>query len=210
MNRDEFDRKLRRTLDQHNCRLRAIDTGRLFTYYNELFSWNEKINLISRGEMPHFVERHIADSLCALQLGIEKGSHLLDLGSGNGLPGIPLAIALPAMHIDLLESREKKCIFLRHMIAVLGLANTTVLCARLEEMAGTPGNYDYVLVRGVRISQEMNGIIAKLLRDHGVLVMYLKKGQQPGALERSIEWFEGAQGRKLGIIRYAVDRKAMR
>jgi 16S rRNA (guanine527-N7)-methyltransferase len=211
MNRSEFERELRRALEKHNCSLRATDTRRLFAYYKELFSWNEKMNLISRGEVLHFIERHITDSLCALQLGIKKGSHLLDIGSGNGLPGIPLAIALPAVHIDLLESRENKCIFLRHLIAMLRLANTAVLCGRLEELHGKPGSYDYVLVRGVRISHEMNEKIAILLKDRGALVLYLKKGQHPGVLRQgSIEWLKGVQGRRLGVIRYTVDHEALR
>ncbi len=202
MTREVFTRKLREATEKYAIPLKHEITESLFVYYEELFSWNERINLISRTERVCFVERHLVDSLSALKLHIERDSAILDIGSGNGLPGIPLAVALPEVRIELLESREKRCTFLQHIISRLELTNATVRCGRFEELYGKLGTYHYVCARGVKVSREMAVMIQHLLGDQGAFVLYQGEGQTlPDVNIASIVFVAGVEGRKLAVIR---------
>src|ERR1700694_4417763 len=85
-------------------------------------------------ESARAVDVHIADSLAALELdAVVRRRPVADLGSGAGVPGLVLAVALPAAELWLLESQARKCAFLEAAVGRLGLANTTVVCARAEQ-----------------------------------------------------------------------------
>ncbi len=202
MNRDEFTHSLMLSLERHQIQLDMSVLEQLFLYYTELFSWNERINLISRTEKRHFIDRHLVDVLCALKLPLGKRGRILDVGSGNGLPGIPLAIALPHMEMVLLESREKRCAFLQHACARLKLAHAKVLCGRFEEVHMKLDKCRYILVRGVKVSGQMAALMAGLLVQGGGLVLYqgMHQGVPSAAMDCS-KTIEGAQGRKISLIR---------
>lgn len=89
-------------------------------YLAELKEWNKKINLTALKTDREIISKHFIDSLTPLPL-IPPHSHILDVGSGAGFPGIPLKIADPGFSITLVEAREKKVFFLRHIIRILGL-----------------------------------------------------------------------------------------
>jgi 16S rRNA (guanine527-N7)-methyltransferase len=109
---------------------RALD---LFNrYYLELILWNEKMNLISVHRPEEVLIKHFIDSLTPLPYIARPEGSLLDIGAGGGFPGIPLKIALPALHVFLLEASRKKSSFLRHLIRQLPLAQTAVIHARAE------------------------------------------------------------------------------
>lgn len=202
MTREDFARKLREAAERYVIPLKREIAESLFVYYEELFIWNERINLISRAERVCFVERHLVDSLSALKLHIERDSAILDIGSGNGLPGIPLAVALPEVRIELLESREKRCAFLQHIISRLELTNAAVYCGRFEELYEKLGKYHYVCARGVKVSREMAVMIQNLLGDQGVLVLYQGETQTlPEENAAPIVLVAGVGGRKLAVIK---------
>jgi 16S rRNA (guanine527-N7)-methyltransferase len=106
--------------------------------------------LIAKSDRGTLYTRHILDSLNPLGLFAEAPATALDIGSGGGLPGIPLAIVWPATRVVLLEAREKKAAFLERAVRVLGLRNVRVACERLEEHArkGEPV-YDALFIRAV-------------------------------------------------------------
>jgi 16S rRNA (guanine527-N7)-methyltransferase len=94
---------------------------------------NKKINLISRRDTARIFTYHIIDSLAACRL-IPKDARCADIGSGAGLPGIPIAIVRPDTQMLLVESIKKKCHFLELAVSELGLKNTIILPSRAEEL----------------------------------------------------------------------------
>lgn len=128
------------------------------TYIRELIDWNQRMNLTSIAEPQAIQVRHLLDSLtvlaalpAAIRLG-EQTARLLDVGAGAGLPGIPLAIVLPNVSLDLLEATQKKCRFLEHVVATIGLVHASVLCGRAEDLghqADLRESYDVVVARAV-------------------------------------------------------------
>lgn len=106
----------------------------LLTYVAELSKWNAAYNLTAVRDPAGMVTRHVLDSLAVLPAieGIPV-SRLLDVGSGAGLPGIPLALARPQWHVALLDGNGKKARFLRHAVRTLDLRNVEVFEERAEE-----------------------------------------------------------------------------
>jgi 16S rRNA (guanine527-N7)-methyltransferase len=102
----------------------------LLAYLEELQKWNAAYNLTAVREPAEMVTRHLLDSLVLLPY---VKSPLLDVGSGAGLPGIPLAIADPALQVTVLDSNGKKARFLRHAVRTLKLDNVAVVEARVED-----------------------------------------------------------------------------
>ncbi|MEO0082465.1 MAG: 16S rRNA (guanine(527)-N(7))-methyltransferase RsmG [candidate division WOR-3 bacterium] len=100
-------------------------------YAGLLRGWNRRINLISRRDSDRILSYHVLDSL-AVSSAISIGSSVADIGSGAGLPGIPLAIARPDLKILLVESSHKKCLFLNTAVCDLGLDNAWVIEGRVE------------------------------------------------------------------------------
>lgn len=94
--------------------------------------WNRVHNLTAVREPDQMVALHLLDSL-SLVPHIAAASTLLDVGSGPGFPGIPIAIARPDLHVTLLDSSNKKCVFLEQARTELGLANVSVACERVEQ-----------------------------------------------------------------------------
>lgn len=118
---------------------------RLADYLALLAKWNKVHNLTAVREPGQMVVLHVLDSLSVLP-HIASAKTLLDVGSGGGLPGIPLAIARPDLAVTLLDSSHKKAAFLTQAKAELGLANVSVECARVEHWQ--PGRtFDVVVSR---------------------------------------------------------------
>jgi len=140
------------------------------------------LGMLAEGDAPiaaSTIERardvHLADSLSGLELeSVRAGRRIADLGSGAGLPGLPLAAALPEARVDLIESIERKCAFLRQAVARMGLANAAVVCARSEEWAGGEGRegYDVITTRAVGSLATLAELASPLLRDGGVLAAW--------------------------------------
>ena len=124
--------------------------GRLLQQYQELLlEWNRRINLVSRRDAGSSLENHILHSLSLLwNVEIRCGARVLDLGTGGGLPGIPLAIARPDLEVVLLDSIRKKIRAVDDIVARLGLGNVSTRCARAEELP-EQNSFDLIVSRGV-------------------------------------------------------------
>ena len=109
---------------------------RLVTYCDELLRWGAKINLVAQAPLREIWETHFLDSLSVLRvLPTEDAPQLplLDIGTGAGFPGLAIKAARPKLPVLLVEPRQKRVSFLRHVIRTLGLKDIEVLCGRLEK-----------------------------------------------------------------------------
>ena len=127
--------------DELEAALRPEQIGVLDAYADLVRRWNPVLGLVAPKDLPRFADRHVVDGLVAARvlrdtLGgrSREGLRVADLGSGAGLPGIPLAVALPEVWVTLVERSVRKARFLRLAQRELGLANITVLCADLGQM----------------------------------------------------------------------------
>ena len=114
--------------------LPAAAQGKLLAFRDLLLKWNKTYNLTALRDSQQAVSHHLLDSLAILP-HVGPGP-LLDVGSGGGLPGIPLAIARPDLAVCMVDTVQKKTTFLQQAVIELGLRNVTVHHARVEEMVG--------------------------------------------------------------------------
>jgi 16S rRNA (guanine527-N7)-methyltransferase len=111
-----------------------VKLGRLSRYEAMLRERAVPVGLVARSDRDRLVERHIGDSLRALPALPDGPAAVADLGSGAGLPGIPIAIARPDLDFALIESRSRKAAFLEWVVDGLGLPNVRVVHARIEDV----------------------------------------------------------------------------
>ena len=138
-----------------------------FTHYSRLIQrWNKSYNLTALRDERQIVIRHFLDSLSIH--GNLAGSHSIDVGSGAGFPGLPLAIVQPNHAFTLLDSNGKRCRFLTQVTIELALTNIEVVQSRVQEFAD--GRYDQVLVRAYGNLSQIVRDTARLLGDEGVIL----------------------------------------
>jgi len=162
---------IRRALADAGFPLSDAEVGLFATYLRELSRWNERTNLTAVRDQRKMVTTLIAESLSfALGYDFSRPSRVLDVGSGAGLPGVPLKIKFPQITLTLLESRAKKVAFLKHIVRTLGLGSTTCLCAHTSELskdAAFAETLDAVVTRGTGPLRRIVPAVAPFLREGG-------------------------------------------
>ena len=143
-------------LNSLDLQLGEQDVDRLLLYCQELEKWNKRINLIARHTSPaEIVEKHFLDSLSLLPIINGSGDSplsLLDIGTGAGFPGLVLAAVLPDLQVTLMEPRQKRVVFLRHIMRTLALTNVSLLERRLEpgeQLAEPEDGFTFITSRAV-------------------------------------------------------------
>ncbi|MGY6031815.1 16S rRNA (guanine(527)-N(7))-methyltransferase RsmG [Phytobacter sp. AG2a] len=136
--------KLSRLLDEAGITLTDHQKSQLVAYVEMLHKWNKAYNLTSVRNPDEMLVRHILDSIVAAPH--LQGERFIDVGTGPGLPGIPLAIVLPDAHFTLLDSLGKRVRFLRQVQHELKLTNITPVQSRVEDFSAVPP-FDGVISR---------------------------------------------------------------
>ncbi len=152
-----------------------------FSQLNDLyFLWNKKINLISRKDIEHLEEKHILHSLSIAKIiQFEAGTKILDIGTGGGFPGIPMAIMFPDSQFHLVDSIGKKIVAVKEIIKSLGLKNATAEQIRAEDLKQ---QYDFVLCRAVAPLPELTFWMKGKIKKSAVNNLQLTKNYLPNGL----------------------------
>lgn len=146
---------------------------KLLTYVREFEKWNKAYNLSAVRDIRHMVARHLLDSLSVVPWFMANkkfsATRIIDVGTGGGLPGIPLAIIFPEKQFTLLDSNGKKTRFLFHVKTLLGLTNVTVENRRVEEFQPEQ-KFNAVISRAFASLQDMTEGCIHMLEDAGIFL----------------------------------------
>lgn len=140
---------------------------RMLDYLALVGKWNQSYNLTAVREPGKMLTHHLLDSLAVLPHVI--GNRILDVGSGAGLPGIPLALARPEWRVTLLDANHKKATFLRQAIIELKLDNAEVVCERVETWT-PPQPFDTVVSRAFSDLAEFLALAGRLCARTGIVI----------------------------------------
>lgn len=158
--------------------------------------WNDRINVISRKDVGNLYTNHVLHSLAIARIVMFKpDSQILDVGTGGGFPGIPLAILFPDVRFHLVDSIGKKITVVREVAAGLGLSNVHAQQIRAEELSS---EYDFIVSRAVTRLKEFYGWVkgkVKTASKHPIRngILYLKGGdlqEELSELKRPLEVFD--------------------
>jgi len=180
----EFDLKI---VEQHFPDLTSLQRERLYHFASLIGEWNQKINLVSRADIANLPKRHILHSLAiAKVMPFQDGTRIMDVGTGGGFPGLPLAILFPECGFHLVDSIGKKIKVVVDIVHQLGLDNVSAEQARADKV---PKQFDFIVARAVtQLPEFMNWVRKKIKRTafntlpNGVF--YLKGGELKEELDR--------------------------
>ena len=174
----------------------ATESNALYKYLNLLIKWQKSQRLLGSSEPSWIVEHVIADSLLFARV-IPAGSRTLcDVGSGAGIPGIPLAAIMPSVDVTLLEARQKRGSFLAAVIRELGLANCRLVIRRIEDAeVELRGHFDVAVMRCAGNPTALWPEIRPLLKEGGVAIA---SGPPSARVVEFGDWLEveGPSGRR--------------
>lgn len=182
--------------------IKAAQFAQLDVLYRE---WNEKINVISRKDMDGLYEKHVLHSLAIYKHNpFPEGTAILDIGTGGGFPGIPLAIAHPLSDFHLVDSIGKKISVVRAVREGTGLKNVRATQARAEQIKET---FDYIVSRAVAPMKELVGWSHKQLKitgKHGIpgKFLLLKGGDLNAEKDEFVELFPSYQVREIPLVSF--------
>ncbi|MGF1634992.1 MAG: 16S rRNA (guanine(527)-N(7))-methyltransferase RsmG [Phycisphaerae bacterium] len=149
--------------------LSAAQLAALARYLDLLIDANARMNLTRIVDRPSAEVRHVADALTLLRHLPVAAQSLVDVGTGGGVPGIPLAVARPDVAVTLVDATGKKCDFLRHAAAELGLNNVTVVHGRAETLGHGPlrASFDVAVARAVAHTAFLAEWLLPLVKPNG-------------------------------------------
>lgn len=169
------------------------------TFEKELLEWNQKFNLTAIRDVESIRTKHFLDSIsCVLAWKSTPPSHLIDVGTGAGFPGIPLKILYPNLRLTLAESVGKKVKFCEHIVQVLGLEQVEVIQARAEDLgqeAKHREKYDWAIARAVANLSVLSEYLIPLVKISGTVLA--QKGESGPAEAQSAEHAMKVLGGKL-------------
>jgi 16S rRNA (guanine527-N7)-methyltransferase len=185
-------------------------------YYAEMVDWNRRVNLTSVVDYDEVQMKHFLDSLTAVPLVGDESSRVIDIGSGAGFPGVPLKIACPGIELTLVESVNKKAVFLRHLVGRLALVGVEVAAGRAETLAHDSRyreRYDIALSRGVANLSTLAELALPFCAVGGRFIAMKKGdiGDEVASSERAIEMLGGklAEVRPVELDEFEGDKRSL-
>jgi 16S rRNA (guanine527-N7)-methyltransferase len=158
-------------------------------YIDLLLKWNARVNLTAVRNPQEIVTRHFGESFFAARILCAQGPprSVIDLGSGAGFPGIPIAMLMPEAQVTLIESNQKKSTFLREVAFALGLKHVSVFTGRGESY---PGTASLVTMRAVETFEKALAVAVGLVEPEGRLALMIGASQAASAksLAGEVEW----------------------
>jgi len=180
--RTQLIKELEAGLDWQSIQLSSLQIEQLIDYIDLLAKWNKVYNLTSITDKSQMITLHLLDSLSILSKVIEISNQqnhpisIADVGTGGGLPGIPLSICLPDVKFTLLDARDKKIRFLQQVVSQLGLDNVHPVHSRVEKYR-SQSEFDLVITRAFSSIKDMLGICSHLCHTNGSFLAM--KGKEP-------------------------------
>jgi 16S rRNA (guanine527-N7)-methyltransferase len=178
---DNTTAKFTALLKERGLQLSAKQLEQFELYYQELVSWNEKMNLTGITERSQVYTKHFYDSLSlAFYINMDEMKNLADIGSGAGFPGIPLKICFPHLKLTIVDSLSKRISFLQHVCDELGLKDVQLIHGRAEDVAKQfvhRDAYDLVTARAVARLSLLNEFCLPFTRKDGIFAAM--KGSDP-------------------------------
>lgn len=203
--------RLRRRAEHARLVVDPETTRRLAAYVTLLLRWNERMNLTALDDRERGIDRLVIEPLLAARHIPPASRSLIDVGSGNGSPAIPIRIARPELFLRMVEAKGRKAAFLREAVRRLDLDGTVVEGCRYEELRERNAlheAHDVLTVRGVRVEERAAGRLQEFVRPGGMVLIFCA-ADQPGPglasparprVEERIELLE-ASGSELVVIR---------
>lgn len=174
----------------------------MLNFVRELLHWNRRINLTAIVEPREVLIQHVLDSLAIAPF--ITGPSLLDVGSGGGFPGLPLALLRPDLEVSSVDSRNKKIAFQRHAARQLGLSNFTATAARIEAWV-PPHRYPQITSRAFASLSQFAALAGRHLADGGQLLAMKGKHPADELAEMPSEW-ELVKMHRLNVPGLAAER----
>jgi 16S rRNA (guanine527-N7)-methyltransferase len=177
----DFQERLARRARHAGVAIPGSVAERLETYFRLLATWNEKINLTAlplSDPAPGTIDRLLIEPLVAAAHVPRTARRMLDVGSGGGSPAVPMLLALPRMHLRMVESKTRKSVFLREVVRSLELLGD-VITARFEELLTRPDfheAHDLITVRAVRLEPRLLSTLQAFLKPGGALFLFRASG----------------------------------
>ena len=172
-----------------------------------VLKWNRGLNLTTLTSPDEFASRHVIEPLFAVQCLVGSISSLWDLGSGMGVPGLPIAVARPDIRVRLVEAKRKRSVFLEEAAAALGLSNVEVCNARIQEIAPA-GAATCVAARAIEEMEEILGELFRIGRDADQLLLFVGDRLAASVADRAEGWkverrrLPGSQARYVLDVRH--------
>ena len=219
-------REITEQLARAGLALTKEQAERFSEYFDLLTAWNERVNLTAITDFEEVIEKHFLDSLAPLfacessekagsartKIDIMQEKRLIDVGTGAGFPGIPLAIMLPGLCVTLLDSLNKRSDFQREVVRVLGLENVQVINGRAEDVSRETShreNYDLAVARAVSDAAVLAEYCLPFVRTGGSFIAY-KAGDVDAELKAAENAIKTLGGELSGVLPYTLQPSGSR
>lgn len=197
---------MKKLFSDYNIEVNNEQVEKFDNYYRLLIEWNKKINLTAIINYEDVIKKHFLDSVLLLKVyskDLFTSKNIIDVGTGAGFPGLPLAIMLPDAKFTLVDSLNKRIQFLKEVIDILKISNITLIHSRAEELGINSDHrekYDICVSRAVAALPLLLEYCSPFVKKEGVLYMYKSL-----KVEEEIELSKNA----LSILNCSINKKIL-